>query len=200
LVGDRIGREWAIWTEPLRRPIERAQECARRDRRVARAERAPADAGGDQRADAPLVPVAFGDDDGAPLRGEGIDLEVGRRPFDFSDQTQDVADGELAQALGQWTPIALRGGQRGQQPVQRAVLAEKQELVFAAEIVVEVGGRQIGGERDIAHAGGGETAAAKDLRGGAQDVDAPVVRADRTAVRKLNHRSILAHFSGQRVG
>jgi len=116
-----------------------------------------------------------------------------RRSFDLGDQAHGVANGELAQAIGQRTESIARGGvERGEQTIERSVLAEEQNLVLAAEVVIEVGRREVGGDRDIAHAGGGETAAAEDLCGGAQDVHAPRFGADRTAVRKLNHRSILA--------
>jgi len=196
VIGDRVGRERTIGTKPLRRPVQRAEKRARGDRRVAGGERPPGDAGGDQRTNPALVAIAFGDDDRATLRGQRIDLEMRGRSFDFRDQAQGVAHGELAQTLRQRAPpVALGGGQRRQQAVQRSVLAEEEDLVLAAEVVIEVRRRQIGGHRDVAHAGGGEAAAAEDLRRGAQDGDATGLSADRTAVRKLNHRSILAHLN-----
>ena len=57
--------------------------------------------------------------------------------------------------------LAPRRGERGEQTVERAVLAEKQDLVLAAEVVVQVAGREVGGDRDVAHAGGGEAAVAE---------------------------------------
>ena len=198
---DRLGGEGTVGTEPLRRPVERAEKGAGRDRRVSRGERSPRDARGDERADAALVAVAFGDDHRAALRRQRIDLEVRRRALDLGDQAQRVTYGELAQSIRQWPAcVALRGGQRREQAVQRSVLTEEEDLVLAAEVVIEVGRRQIGGDGDVAHAGGGEAAAAEDLRRGAQDVDAPRFGADRTAVRKLNHRSILADLAAERAG
>jgi hypothetical protein len=105
-----------------------------------------------------------------------------------------MSNGKLTQALCQRLPIACGRRQRGEQPIERAVLAEEQDFVLAAEVVIEVGRREVGGPGDVAHAGGGKAAAAEDLRRGPQDLDAPRIGPDRTAVRKLNHRSILAHF------
>ena len=57
------------------------------------------------------------------------------------------------------------------QAIDRAILAEEQQFVLAAEVVVKVAWRQIGGDRDVTHAGGGKTADAEDPRGGAHDRD-----------------------------
>jgi hypothetical protein len=114
-----------------------------------------------------------------------------RRAFDLGDQAEDVADREIAQPLRQRTLVALRIGQRGEQPVERAILAEEEDFVLAAEVVIQVRGREIGGDGDVAHPRGSEAAVAEDLRRGAQDADAAGIGTDRTAVRKLNHRSIL---------
>ena len=198
VVGDLIGRERTIGAKPLRRPVQGAEKRAGRDGGVGGGERASGDPGRDQRADAALVAVPFGDDDRPPLRGQRVDLEVRRRSFDLRDEAQRVANGELAQTLGERAPIAFGGGQRRQQPVQRSILAEEEDLVLAAEVVIEVRGRQVGGDRDVSHAGGREAAAAEDLRSRAQDVDAAALGADRTTVRKLNHRSILADLEGWR--
>src|ERR1700738_4405190 len=60
----------------------------------------------------------------------------------------------------------------GDQAIQGVVLAEEEDFVFAAEIVVEVGGGEIGGGGDFAHAGFGEAAGAKFAAGGAEDFEA----------------------------
>ena len=52
--------------------------------------------------------------------------------------------------------------ERGEQPVERPVLAEKEDFVLAAEVVVQVAGRQVRGGGDLAHARGGEATRAKD--------------------------------------
>ena len=92
-----IGRMGTIGTEPLRGPVERAQERARRNLGIAGAQRACLDAGRDQGAHAPFVAIAFGDDQGAPLRRQGVDLEVGGRAFDFVNERQHVRFGESAE-------------------------------------------------------------------------------------------------------
>jgi hypothetical protein len=52
--------------------------------------------------------------------------------------------------------------------------------------------RQVGGDRDVAHAGGGEAAGPKHPRRGAHDLDAAGVRPFRTTVRRMNHGSSLS--------
>jgi hypothetical protein len=91
--------------------------------------------------------------------------------FELVDEAQDVRDREIAQAIGQRPAIAPCRVEGGEQPVERSVLAEEQELVLAAEVVIQVAGREVGGDRDVAHAGGGEPARAEDARSGPHDLD-----------------------------
>jgi hypothetical protein len=139
------------------------------DRRVGRVQAPGAHAGGDQRADAALVAIALGDNACAKAGREGVDFEMGRRSLDLVKQAQDVGDGDLAQPQPQRPSSRARGGQRREQPIRGAVLAEEEELVLAAEIVLQVAERKVGGRGDVAHAGGGEAAGAKDPRPGADD-------------------------------
>src|SRR6185503_5640530 len=92
--------------------------------------------------------------------------------------------------------IAPRVGQRLEQPIERAALAEEEDFVLAAEVVIEIRRREVGGDGDLAHPGGGKAAGAEDAGGGAHDRDPAAVGASRTAVRKLNHRSIVAVCHG----
>ena len=62
--------------------------------------------------------------------------------------------------------------QIGDQAVEGAVLAEEKDFVFAAEIVVEVGGGEVGGGGDFAHAGFSEAARAEFAAGSAEDYEA----------------------------
>jgi hypothetical protein len=184
--------------EPMGGPVQRPEECARRHGRVGGAQRALLDAVGDDRPNPALVSIALGDDRRTQPRRQGVHFEVRRRSFDFVEEAEDVRDRHVVQALGERAgAIAPRLGQRLEQAIERSVLAEEENLVLAAEVMVEIGGREIGGDGDLAHPGGGKTAGAEDARGGAHDVDAPAVGADRTPVRKLNHRSILAIFGGR---
>ena len=132
---------------------------------------AGADAGRDERAHAAFVLVTLGDDTGAEARGKSVDLEVRRRAFDLVDQAQHVGDRHRAQPGRQRAATLARASQRVEQTIDRAVLAEEQQFVLAAEVVVKVAWRQIGGDRDVTHAGGGKTAGAEDPRGGAHDRD-----------------------------
>jgi hypothetical protein len=189
---DVLGGVGAVWPVPVRRPVDRTEERAGCDARVRRAELTAAHAAGDERPHAALVAIALGDDGGAEAAGQSVELEVRRRPLELLDQTEHVGGGELAQPRRQRTAQPPRRSERGVQAVQRLVLTEVEELVLAAEVVIEVAGREVGGDGDVAHARRGEAALAEDARGGFQDLHAPGVGPARTTVRKLNHRSILA--------
>jgi len=80
--------------------------------------------------------------------------------------------GQRAQAPGERTAAAARHRDRAEQALQRAILAEEQQFVLAAEIMIEIAGRQVGGHRDVAHPGRGKAAVAEHAGGGAQDRDA----------------------------
>ena len=175
-------------------PVERAEKGARGDRRVGRLQLAPPDAVGDERPHAALVAVALGDDGRAHPGRQRRHLQMRHGSLDLVDQTEDMGDGEVVQAIDERSAGAPRGRERPKQLVERLVLAEEQELVLAAEVVIQVGGGEVGRDGDVAHAGRGEAVRAEGPRGGPQDLDAARIGAaqpDRTAVRKLNHRSIL---------
>jgi hypothetical protein len=174
------------------RPVERAEKRAGGDGRFG----AAAASRGDEGAHAALVAIALGDDSLPKRRRQGVDLEVSGGPFEAVDETEHVRDGEFAEARRERTPILragrARGGQGAEQAVERAVLAEEEQLLLAAEVVIQVARRQVGGDGDVPHAGGVEAAGAKHGGGGAHDVDAARLGAFRTAVRKMNHGSIVA--------
>jgi hypothetical protein len=83
-----------------------------------------------------------------------------------------VGDRHLAQAAGQRSATLARGGERVEEAIDRSVLTEEEQFVLAAEVVIEVGRREVGGGRDVAHAGRGEATGAEDPRGGTHDLDA----------------------------
>ena len=196
-IGDAFGGVEAVGPEPVGGPVERAEEGARRDRGVGGAERAGCHALRDQGADAALVAIPLGDDDVAEAAGQGVDLEMRGRPFHFVDQAAHVRGGEIAETRRQRAPIAPRRRQRAQQTIERAILAEEQELVLAAEVVIEVAVGQVGGDGDLAHPGGGEAALPEDPGGRLEDVDAARFSSSGTPVRKLTHGSILALAAGR---
>jgi hypothetical protein len=163
----------AVRPEPLRRPVQRAEKRLGGDGGVAREQGAPANARCNQIPYATLVAIAFGDDRAPQSIGQRIDFEVRCRSLDLRDQAEDVFDRQSAQAVGERPAVGAGGLERRQQPIKRSVLAEEQELVLACEVVIEITGREIGGYGDVAHAGGGEAAAAENLPGGAQDGHPP---------------------------
>ena len=60
----------------------------------------------------------------------------------------------------------------GDQAIESDVLAEEKNFVLALEIIVEIGGREVGGGGDVAHAGFGEACDAKLFSCGAEDFQA----------------------------
>ena len=165
----------AVRPEPVRGPVERAEIRARGHVRIRGGEDALADAVGDERADAALVPVALGDDERPEATGEGIHLEVRGRALDVVQQAEDVRLRKLPQAVDERTGSSPGLRQRFREPPQRPVLAEVQELVLSAEVVIEISRRQIRGIGDVAHPRGREAAGAEHAGGGLQDPEAPFV-------------------------
>jgi len=109
-----------------------------------------------------------GDDVGDMRRGVGT---VGTKPVGCPvERAEEGARGD--RGIGR-PASALRRGDGGEHLVERAVLTVVEDLVFAAEVVVEVAGRQIGGDGDVAHAGGGEAAVAERARGRFEDGQPP---------------------------
>jgi len=143
-VRDLLRRLRAVGTEPVRRPVERAEKRPRRDGGVRGAELTTADAVGHQRADAALVAVALRDDARAQARREGVDLEVRRGAVDLVEQAQHVGRREDAKPAWKRRSIAPRPRQCREHPLERLVLAEEQQFVLAAEVVIEVSRREVG--------------------------------------------------------
>lgn len=162
----------ALGSKPVSGPVQGAEERACADRRVGASERATPDAIGDEGADAALVAIALGHDARTEGRRQRVHRQVRRRPLDLVEQAEHVRSGHLVQAVGERGVGTPGRGERFEQPIERAVLAEEQDLVLAAEVVVQVARRQVGGDSDVAHAGGGKPAGAEDARGGAHDRDA----------------------------
>ncbi len=98
---------------------------------------------------------------------------MGGRAFHFVDEAEDVRDGELPEPTAQRSAAAARTGERLEETIERSVLAEEEQLVLAAEVVIQVAGRQLRGAGDVAHPGGGEADVPERARGGAEDFHAP---------------------------
>lgn len=182
--GDVLGSLRPIRPEPVGRPIEGAEKSARGDDRIGRRERAAADAAGYERADAVFVAVSFGHDERAEPAGEGVDLEVRGGAFDLVQETQHVRLRELTKSGDERTIASARLGERREQVIERSILAEKQQLVLAAKVVVEVARRQVGFYSDLAHAGRRKASGAKDASGRSQNADASGIGTPRPAVRR----------------
>jgi hypothetical protein len=163
--------------EPVGGPVEGAQERARGDQNVRHAQCAAPDSGRNQRPDTALIAVALGDDRAPEAGRQRIDLEVGGRSLEVVHQAPDMRGSEPLQTCRQRTERPPRLAERLEQPVERSVLAEEQDLVLAPEIVIQVAGRQIRGVGDVPHTGSGEAVGSEDPGGCAKDLDAPRVGA-----------------------
>jgi hypothetical protein len=161
----------------VRGPVQRAEKCAGGQGRVGRGEGAGADAAGDQSANAALVAIAFGDHRGAQPFRQHVEFKVRGRALHVVDQAEHVRGGEPAQAVDERRVAAACLLQRRQQAIEGPVLAEVEQFVLALEVVIQIARRQIGGDGDLAHAGGGEAAVAKDPRRRPQDRDPPRIGA-----------------------
>ncbi len=82
MVGDdvcHIGRRvWAVGSKPVRRPVQGAEQGARRESRIGCGEVAGADATRHEGAHAALVTVALGDDQLPQARRQRVDFEMRR--------------------------------------------------------------------------------------------------------------------------
>ncbi len=161
-----------IGTEPLGGPVQRTEKGAGRDHRVGGAQDAGADAVGNQRSHAALVAIALGHDPRSQTPRQRVDLEMCGAALDLVQQAAHVRRRQSFEPLGQRRVRPPRLGQRRLEAVERAVLAEEEELVLAAEVVIQVSRRQVGGQGDVAHPGAGEAAGAKHAGGRPQNLDA----------------------------
>src|SRR5260370_15174439 len=90
---------------------------------------------------------------------------------DFVKDAMQVKGDDGAEFFACGVLCASRLFESSDQAIECAVLAEKKDFVFAAEIVVKVSRGEIGGSRDFAHAGFGEAAGAEFAPGGAEDFE-----------------------------
>src|SRR5882724_3603745 len=77
-----------------------------------------------------------------------------------------------AQPLGRACSQAAGFFEGRDHAVEGNILAEEKNFVLALEVVVKVGGREVGGGGDVAHAGFGKAGNAELFSGGAEDFQA----------------------------
>ena len=100
-----------------------------------------------------------------------------RGAFHAVDQAEHVGLRQSAEPVGHRRTVPARGGERAEQPIERAILAEEEDFVLAAEIVVEIARREVGGHGDVAHPGCREPTRAEDLRGRLENTEPAGLRA-----------------------
>src|SRR5260370_9078799 len=97
--------------------------------------------------------------------------------FDFVKDAMQVKGDDGAEFFACGGLCASRLFEISDQAIECAVLAEKKDFVFAAEIVVKVSRGEIGGSRDFAHAGFCEAPGAEFPPRGAAGFEASAVLA-----------------------
>jgi hypothetical protein len=89
------------------------------------------------------------------------------RTFDFVEDAAHVRNDDQAQLLARAGSQAARFLQCGEESIESKVLAEEKKFVLSLEVVVEIGGREVGSGGDVAHASFGKAGNAKLISGGA---------------------------------
>ena len=117
MLGDLLRRLRPFRAEPVRGPVQCAQERTGGDGGVGGVQRPGAKTAEDKRAHATFVAVALGDDAGTQRGRKRVDFKMSGGALDLIDQTQDVGDGHLTQAHRQRPAIPARRSERVQQAV-----------------------------------------------------------------------------------
>ena len=142
--GNHRARQRTVGTKPLDGPVERAEEGAGRHRRIGRRELAAPDARRNQRPDSTLARSRLATTAALNRPGRASSSKCTADPW-IRSITQSTRGRSPARAAARRSaPRARRRVGRGLQPIEREVLARIENLVLAAEVVIEVGG---GGRR-----------------------------------------------------
>src|SRR6266850_1413395 len=98
---------------------------------------------------------------------------AGAGACDFVEDAAQMGDDYQAESLGGAGPQAAGLLEGREHAVEGNILAEEKNFVFPLEVVVKVGGREVGGGGDVAHAGFGKATDAELFSSGTQDFQAP---------------------------
>ena len=158
--------------EPADAPVEGSEDGARGESGIAGDEFSGAGASGDQMTDTFFVMVTFYDETPLQAGRQSAGQEMGGGAFDFVKDAAQMGNDDQAQFFRCAGFGAARLLEGGDQAIESDVLAEKKDFVLALEIIVEIGGGEVGGGGDIPHAGFGEAGDAKLFSGGAEDSQA----------------------------
>ena len=154
---DKGGRLRTIRPEPGGGPVQRAEERAGRNGGFDGTKHPSPNAVLDECANAALVPVALDHDRRPQALRQSVNFDVRRRSVDFVDEAENVGDGEVAKSGRQRPARPPSAIERGEQTIERAALAEEEQLVLALEIVIQVSRRKVRRHGNLAHSGRRET-------------------------------------------
>jgi hypothetical protein len=170
--GDFGGGQSAVGMKPADAPVEGSEDGARGESVIARHEFTGASPSGDQVAHTLFVTIAFYTKSLLQAREKSAGQEMGGGTFYFVEHAAQMRNYDQAQffrGAGFRSANLLKSGD---QAIESDVLTEKQNFVLALEIIVEVGGREVGRGSDVAHTGFGEAGDAKLFSGSAKDFQA----------------------------
>ena len=119
-----------------------------------------------------FVTVALCEQAFLEMVGDRVGQKVRGGAFDFIEYAMQVEGDYRAELFSRVRFCATSFIQIRDQAIKGVVLAKEEDFVFAVEVVVEVGGGEVGGGGDFAHAGFGEAAGAEFAAGGAEDFEA----------------------------
>ena len=99
----------------------------------------------------------------------GVGQKVRGGAFDFVEDAMQVKGDYGTEFFGCGRFCTSGLVEISDQAIESAVLAEEEDFVFAAKIVVEISGGEVGSSGDFAHARFGKAARAEFAAGGAED-------------------------------
>src|SRR6266850_2552443 len=170
--GDFGGSHSAVGIEPANAPVQGSEDGARGERRITRHELSGAGACDNELTHTLFVAITFYDQGPLQARRQSAGQEMRGRSFDFVEDAAQMGDDYQSELLGGAGSRAAGLLEGRDQAVEGNILAEKKNFVFPLEVVVEIGGREVGGGGDVAHAGFGKAADAELFSGSTQDFQA----------------------------
>src|SRR5262249_50755659 len=157
---------------PARSPVDGAKHRARDERGIGRSKLAAPHARDYQCPHRALVSIALADDRSAQRLRQRLDFEVSGRALQVVEHAVHVGPDDGAQALRERSGRTGRVLCRGEQALERALLAELQDLVFPGEVVIEIAGQQARFLGNLADARARNAESAEHAAGGTQDLEA----------------------------
>src|SRR5713101_3864006 len=167
------GGERARRAVPKNAPVQCTQQRASGEGRIAWHEFAGTSPRHNHLSHAIFVTIALGYQTPVQMSRQGTGQIMRGGTFDFVEDTPQMRDDDETKPVCDGCSRSPGLFQRRQHAVEGIVLAEIENFMFSAKIIVEVCGRKGSGGSDVAHAGLGKASHAILASGGAQYLQAP---------------------------